>query len=129
MIARRTAVNNDLLVQEIHVQKVSDIGYPLQKIRAVVDFSVLAQAVEKIAPRPKRPKGWCPPYPTEVMVRVLVVKRLHGLSDEQTEFQLLNRCCFQRFCGLEYSRNITDRTTICSLENRIGVYSAHSSIG
>jgi IS5 family transposase len=55
------------------------------------------------------------------MVRVLVVKRLHGLSDEQTEFQLLDRRSFRRFCGLEHSRNIPDRTTIWNFENRIGV--------
>lgn len=45
MIARRTAVKNDLLADEIHVQKVNAIGDHLQKIGAVVDFSVLAQAV------------------------------------------------------------------------------------
>ena len=121
MIARRTAVNNDLLADEIHVQKVNAIGDPLQKIEAVVDFFALAQAVEKIAPRPEQPKGGRPPYPTEVMVRVLVVKRLHGLSDEQAEFQLLDRRSFRRFCGLEHSRNIPDRTTIWSFENRVGV--------
>ncbi|MBU2728837.1 IS5 family transposase [Acidithiobacillus caldus] len=120
-MARRAAVNNDLLADEIHVQKANAIGDPLQKIEAVVDFSALAQAVEKIAPRPEQPKGGRPPYPTEVMVRVLVVKRLHGLSDEQTEFQLLDRRSFRRFCGLEHSRNIPDRTTIWSFENRIGV--------
>lgn len=47
--------------------------------------------------------GGRPPYPTEVMVRVLVVKHLHGLPDEQTEFHLLDRCSFQRFIGLEHS--------------------------
>ncbi|MBU2780054.1 IS5/IS1182 family transposase, partial [Acidithiobacillus caldus] len=63
MIARRAAVNNDLLADEIHVQKANAIGDPLQKIEAVVDFSALAQAVEKIAPRPEQPKGGRPPYP------------------------------------------------------------------
>ena len=121
MIARRTAVKKDLLADEGYVHKVDAIGDPLQKIEAVVDFSALAQAVEKIAPRPEQPKGGRPPYPTEVMVRVLVVKRLHGLSDEQTEFQLLDRRSFRRFCGLEHSCNIPDRTTIWSFENRIGV--------
>ncbi len=120
MIARRTAVTNDLLADDGYVQKVDTIGDPLQKIKVVVDFAPLAQAVEKIAPRPEQPKGGRPPYPTEVMVRVLVVKRLHGLSDEQTEFQLLNRRSFRRFCGLEPSRNIPDRTTIWNFENRIG---------
>jgi IS5 family transposase len=121
MIARRTAVTNDLLADDGYVHKVDAIGDPLQKIEAVVDFSALAQAVERIAPRPEQPKGGRPPYPTDVMVRVLVVKRLHGLSDEQTEFQLLDRRSFRRFCGLEYSRNIPDRTTIWNFENRIGV--------
>lgn len=32
-----------------------------------------------------------PAYPTEVMVRILVLKRLYNLSDEQMEFQLLDR--------------------------------------
>ncbi|AEK56779.1 transposase, IS5 family (plasmid) [Acidithiobacillus caldus SM-1] len=121
MIARRTAVTNDLLADDGYVQKADSIGDPLQKINAVVDFAALAQAVEEIAPRPEQPKGGRPPYPTEVMVRVLVVKRLHGLSDEQTEFQLLDRRSFRRFCGLEHSRNIPDRTTIWNFENRIGV--------
>ena len=121
MIARRTVVTNDLLADDGYVQKVDTIGDPLQKIEAVVDFSALAQAVEKIAPRLEQPKGGRPPYPTEVMVRVLVVKRLHGLSDEQTEFQLLDRRTLRRFCGLEHSRNIPDRTTIWGFENRIGI--------
>ena len=112
-------MTNDLLADDGYVQKVDTIGDPLQK--AVVDFAALAQAVEKIAPRPEQPKGGRPPYPTEVMVRVLVVKRLHGLSDEQTEFQLLDRRGFRRFCGLEHARNIPDRTTIWNFENRIGV--------
>ncbi|WP_437560564.1 IS5 family transposase [Acidithiobacillus sulfuriphilus] len=120
-MARRTAVKNDLLADEGYAQKVDAIGDPLQKIEAVVDFAALAQAVERIAPRPEQPKGGRPPYPTDVMVRVLVVKRLHGLSDEQTEFQLLDRRSFGRFCGLEHSRNIPDRTTIWNFENRIGV--------
>ncbi|WMT48395.1 MAG: IS5 family transposase [Acidithiobacillus caldus] len=120
-MARRTVVKKDLLGDEGYVHKVDAIGDPLQTIEAVVHSSALAKAVERISPRPEQPKGGRPPYPTEVMVRVLVVKRLHGLSDEQTEFQLLDRRSFRRFCGLEHSRNIPDRTTIWNFENRIGV--------
>ena len=63
MIARRTAVTNDLLADEGYVHKVDVIGDPLQKIEAVVDFSALAQAVERIAPRPEQPKGGLPTCP------------------------------------------------------------------
>jgi len=96
-IARRTAIQNDLFAGERRAGKVDALGDPLQKIGTVVDFRALAQAVERVALRPEQPKGGRPPYPTEVMVRILVVKRLHGLSDAQTEFHRLNRHSFQRF--------------------------------
>ena len=121
MIARRTAIQNDLLAAERHAEKAATMRDPLQGIAAIVDFAALAREVERFAPRAEQPKGGRPPYPTEVMVRVLVVKHLHGLSDEQTEFQLLDRRSFRRFCGLEHSRNIPDRTTIWNFENRLGV--------
>lgn len=103
MITRRTAIKNDLFAGELRARKVDEFGDPLQKIAQIVDFQGLADAVDVVAPRLLQEKGGRPPYPTEVMVRVLVVKRLHGLSDEQTEFHLLDRRSFQRFCGLEHS--------------------------
>ncbi len=42
------------------------------------------------------------------------------MSDEQTEFQLLDRRSFQHFCGLEHSANIPDHATIWNFGNRIG---------
>ncbi|WP_374693365.1 transposase [Acidithiobacillus sp. AMEEHan] len=84
---------------------------PLQKIDAVVDLSALDAAIEKIPPRPAQPKGGRPSYPTEVMVRILVIKRMYGLSDEQTEYQLLDRRSFLCFCGLEHSRYVPEFLT------------------
>lgn len=49
-----------------------------------------------------------------------MLKRLYDLSDEQMEFQLLDRMSYQRFCGLSQVSNIPDRTTILHFENRIG---------
>ena len=121
MIARRAAIKDDLFAGELRARKADAFGDPLQKIAQIVDFRALAEAVDRVAPRLRQEKGGRPPYPTDVIVRVLVVKRLHGLSDEQTEFQLLDRRSFQRFCGLEHSANIPDRTTIWNFENRIGV--------
>ncbi|MHB0888220.1 MAG: IS5/IS1182 family transposase, partial [Acidithiobacillus sp.] len=65
MIARRTAIKNDLFAGEQRAQKADSFGDPLRKIAAIVDFRALAQAVERIAPRPEQPKGGRPPYPTE----------------------------------------------------------------
>ena len=53
-------------------------------------------------------------------MRILVLKRLNNLSDEQMEYQLLDRMSYQRFCGLSQASNIPDRTTVWTFENRIG---------
>jgi len=51
--------------------------------------------------------------------RILVLKRLYNLSDEQMKYQLLDRMSCQCFCGLEDAMNIPD-STIWTFEQRIG---------
>jgi transposase, IS5 family len=54
------------------------------------------------------------------MVRILILKRLYNLSDEQMQYQLLDRMSYKRFCGLTQANHIPDRTTVWTFENRIG---------
>lgn len=68
-----------------------------------MDFAALAAEIGEPAPRPGHERGWRPPFPTELMVRVLVVQQLYNLSDEQMEFKLLDRLSLQRFVGLRQS--------------------------
>ena len=119
-MARRTAIQPDLFAAEEHRAKLDRLGDPLQEMDSVIDFAALAAEVEKIFPSKDQSKGGRPPYPIETMVRIVVLKRLYGLSDEQMEYQLLDRMSFKRFCGLEHSRTVPDRTTIWLFENRIG---------
>ena len=53
------------------------------------------------------------------MVRVLVVQQLCNLSDEQMEFQFLDRLDFQRFVGLRQSSQAPDRRTIWTFKARL----------
>lgn len=53
------------------------------------------------------------------MVRILLIQQLFNLSDEQMEFQLLDRLSFQRFAGLRDSSQIPDRTTIRTFKERL----------
>ncbi|WP_434662408.1 IS5 family transposase [Paraburkholderia sp. A3BS-1L] len=117
---KRSAIKTDLFADEHHRKKIDALGDPLSEIESHIDFAALAAAVDMIAPRPASPQGGRPPYPTEAMVRILVLKRLYNLSDEQMEYQLLDRMSYKRFCGLSNATHIPDRTTVWSLENRIG---------
>lgn len=55
------------------------------------------------------------------MVRILVLKHLYNLSDEQMEFQLQGRMSYQRFCLIERSTNVPDRNTLWHWQQRLGV--------
>lgn len=117
---KRTAIKTDLFADEHHRKKIDTLGDPLAEIESYIDFAALATEVDRVAPRPVSPQGGRPPYPTETMVRILVLKRLYNLSDEQMEYQLLDRMSYKRFCGLANAVNIPDRTTVWTFENRIG---------
>lgn len=55
------------------------------------------------------------------MVRILILKFLYHLSDEQLEYPLLDRMSHQRFCLLADSANVPDRNTIWHYQQRLGV--------
>lgn len=119
-MTKRTAIKTDLFADEHHRKKIDTLGDPLTEIELHIDFVALAAEVDRVAPRPVSAQGGRPPYPTETMVRILVLKRLYNLSDEQMEYQLLDRMSYKRFCGLASATNIPDRTTVWTFENRIG---------
>jgi IS5 family transposase len=57
-------------------------------------------------------KGGRPPLDAVMMFKVLILQTLYGLSDAQTEFQILDRRSFGRFLGLDDGDNTPDETTI-----------------
>ncbi|WP_083446714.1 MULTISPECIES: transposase [Xenorhabdus] len=46
------------------------------------------------------------------MVRIIILKHFHNLSDEKREYQLLDRMSWSRFCRLTDIINIPDCHTI-----------------
>lgn len=108
----RSGIKTDLFADEQHRKKIDTLGDPLTEIESHIDFVALAAEIDRVAPRPVSPQGGRPPYPTETMVRILVLKRLYNLSDEQMEYQLLDRMSYKRFCGLANATTIPDRTTV-----------------
>lgn len=115
-----SAIKTDLFADEHHRKKIDALGDPLVQIESYIDFAALAAEVDRIAPRPVSPQGGRPPYPTETMVRILVLKRLYNLSDEQMAYQLLDRMSYKRFCGLANASAIPDRTTVWTFDQPAG---------
>ncbi len=118
MIPARSALKFHLFAQ---AHKRDALGDPLQVIARHIDFAELARLVDALTERGDGRKGGPPAYPTEVMVRILVLKRLYNLSHEQMEYQLPDRASYQRFCLLQDAMNVPDRNTIWRFGERLGV--------
>lgn len=121
-------IKPSLFADQEREAKLDKLGDALWVLAEHVDFAALAAELDRVAPRPGRERGGRPPFPTELMVRVLLIQQLFNLSDEQMEFQLLDRLSFQRFVGLRQSSQIPDRTTIWTFKERLIAAGAGESI-
>ena len=115
----RSAVKFDLFAHAAHKRKIEKLDDLSQIITLHIGIAHLARVVDELMSRGRATKGERPPYPTEVMVRTLVPKHLYNLSDEQADYQLLDRMSNQRFCLLTDSANLHDRDTIWHYQERL----------
>nr|WP_315218591.1 IS5 family transposase [uncultured Duganella sp.] len=112
-------IKHSLFADQEREAKLNELGDTLRLLEQHVDFAALAALVDHAAPRPSRERGGRPPFPIELMGRVVLIQQLFNLSDEQMEFQLLERLSFQRFVGLRTSSQIPDRTAIWTFKERL----------
>jgi len=112
-------IKESLFAAEEREAKLDRLGDVLRVMEEHVDFKALAAEMDRIVPRPGRERGGRPPFPTELMVRAWVLQNLYGLSDEQMEYQVLDRLSFQRFLGLRRSSQVPDRTTFWTFRERL----------
>ncbi len=115
----RRQPSGDLFVQDQRETKLGGFIANLAAMDELVDFGAIAAHVDTACPRPDRSKGGRPPYPTEVMVRMLFLQALYNLSDEDCEYQVLDRMSFQHFCRLAGELHVPDARTLWSFKQRL----------
>ena len=108
-----------LFAAEERVAKRERLSDPLQVLDRAIDFAALARAVDAKREIGDTGRGGRPPYPTERLLRLLVVQPLYNLSDEALEYQVLDRSSFQRLAGLEKSGRIPDAKTVWVWRERL----------
>ncbi len=94
------------------LHKIDKNGDPLAKINETVDWKVFRPALERVRDKKRQsnvgPKG----YDVILLFKILILQSLYNLSDDATEFQILDRHSFGRFLGLHISQKVPDATTI-----------------
>ena len=96
---------------EKRLWKIDKNGDPLIRINELTDWEMFRPALKKARGERRHPAG-AKGYDVVVLFKTLILQSLYGLSDEATEFQILDRYSFGRFLGIEVGDKVPDATTI-----------------
>ena len=102
---------------------------PLERLDAVVDWEIFQPVLDRVFPvvAPKGPGGR-PAYPRLFLCKILVLQRLYQLSDQATQYQILDRLSFQRFLGLNLADPVPDQNTVREFREALQKAGAFASL-
>jgi len=93
----------------------------VERLNDVIDWECFRPLLEEQLCYRAQDKGGRRPWDPVLMLKVLVLQKFYGLSDESTEFNILDRFSFMRFLGLNVGDGAPDHSTIWSFKERLGV--------
>lgn len=111
---RNPKKDNDLFSMIDHQQEVMRTVKGINKLNAVIDWELFREDLETLLGYDVRDpsKGGRPPFDAVLMVKVLVLQKYHGLSDDEAEFQIMDRFSFMQFLSLQPGDSVPDAKTI-----------------
>lgn len=92
-------------------EKLSKLNDPLEKLDKYIDWKIFNSAIEGAFKRDGGSGAGRPPYDRSMLFKCLILQSLYNLSDEQLEFQIVDRASFKRFLGLRKSDRVPDSRT------------------
>ena len=109
----KTTGKQTLFDAENTIQKLSEIGNPLEKLNSVIDFEMFRGRLEEaMVNHNTKSNAGAKQYDVVMMFKVMVLRQYYNLSYEQTEYQIIDRSSFKQFLGLASGDKVPDANTI-----------------
>ncbi len=87
-------------------------GDPLVKLNRVIDWDAFRPLLMKVREKERKSNAGAKPYDVVLMFKTLIIQSLYNLSDDELEYQILDRLTFMRFLGLGPGERVPDAKTI-----------------
>ena len=119
---RNPKKDNDLFSMLDHQQEVMRIVKGINKLNAVIDWELFRVDLETLLGYDVRDlrKGGRPPFDVVLMLKVLVLQKYYALSDDEAEFQIMDRFSFMQFLDLQPGDSVPDAKTIWDFRQSLG---------
>jgi len=101
------------------LKQLHSLGDPLAALNAVMDWTIFVPVLARIPRAEPKAPGGRPAYLPLTLFKILVLQSLYGLSDEQAQFQILDRRSFQHFLGLTEADPVPDQNTIREFREKL----------
>ena len=102
-----------LFDEQFTIERLSEIGNPLEAISKVIDFELFRSTIEdKLLNTNKKSNAGAKPFDVVMMFKIIILQRYYGLGDKQVEYQILDRTSFKNFLGLETGDKVPDEKTV-----------------
>ena len=87
------------------LEKLTKLGDPLQKLNEFINWKIFESPINEAFKNENRDlsKGGRPPFNRLILFKALVIQSLYNLSDDQLEYQIIDRASFKRFLFLSLS--------------------------
>ena len=116
----KTTGNTTLFDKEDTEHKLTEMGDPLERLSKTVDFEMFRTELEDaLLPKGRKSNAGAKRYDVVMMFKLIVLQRYYNLSDEQAEFQIVDRTSFRRFLGLSDGDRVPDARTIWLFRERL----------
>ncbi len=106
---------NDLGLFDDHflMEKPTNLGDPLRKLDKFIDWKIFESPINEAFKNEDRDlsKGGRPPFNRLILFKALIIQSLYNLSDDQLEYQIVDRASFKRFLELKKSDKVPDSKT------------------
>lgn len=97
---------------EERMLRLTEAKDPLMRLNRLIDWGQFRPVLEGAMRKERKGKGGRPPFDYLLMFKILILQRYYNLSDDQMEYQILDRMSFMRFLGLKISDKVPDAKTI-----------------
>jgi len=106
--------------EQYSIERLSEIGNPIEAISKVVDFEMFrATLEEKLLKTNKKNNAGARPYDVVMMFKIMILQRYYGLGDKQIQYQIIDRASFKMFLGLESGDKVPDEKTVWAFREHL----------
>ena len=115
----KTKKTRNFFDEYYRLEKLSEKQDPLERLNKYIDWEIFRPLLTEALEKESNGKGGRPPYDLILMFKIIILQRYYNISDEQAEYQILDRLSFMRFLGITLSENVPDHNTIWMFREKL----------